>query len=226
MSGPISGPHSGDLARRIIHRREELGLSLEEVAQRSGMDAGYLAYVEQSSDAALHNGTLLRLAEALEIAPAALAGGDVDRPAGSGRAGPHPALETLNREQCETHLSSGGVGRVVYEAERGPVAHPVNFRFVDGNIVFRTEPGSATAISTGAVVGFEVDHIDDAMSEGWSVLVTGPAEVVTDSIALRRFWAIDIEPWAGGDREMFVRIQTRDISGRAIRQEPSETPGG
>jgi hypothetical protein len=128
-------------------------------------------------------------------------------------------LETLTREQCEEHLLAGGVGRVVFSAERGPVALPVNFAFFDGHIVFRTGATASVTTALGAVVGFEVDRIDDAMSEGWSVLVTGRGERVENPSELEELESLGIEPWAGGDRETFVRIRAEEISGRAIRQE-------
>src|ERR1700735_5448638 len=86
------GAHIGDLARRVTHRRTELGLSTEELARRAGVDAWFLAYFEQSSDGTLTSGALVRLAVALQTTPAALEGGLVDRPPGPGRAGAHPAL--------------------------------------------------------------------------------------------------------------------------------------
>src|ERR1700689_592705 len=78
----------GDLARRVAHRRTELGLSTEELAKRAGIDAWFLAYFEQSADTSLSGGSLLRLAVALDTTPSSLEGGQVDRPPGLGRAGP------------------------------------------------------------------------------------------------------------------------------------------
>ena len=218
MNEPTSRARTGDLARRILHRREELGITREELARRSGMDAGYLEYFEHSHAAVLSSGTLLRLARALETTPAFLTGGDVEGPPGIGRAGAHPVLETLTREQCIEHLLGGGVGRVVFSTERGPVALPVNFRFVKGSVVFRTEAATSIASVLGGLLGFEVDRIDDAMSEGWSVLVTGRGERVEDSTAIDELDSLRIEPWAGGNRNVFVRIVADEISGRSIHQ--------
>ena len=92
--------HSGDLGRRVAERRRELGLSREDVALRAGMHSSYLDYLEHSPDAALTAGALLRLAAALETTPEVLRGGHVDRPPGPGRAGPHPHLDILSREEC------------------------------------------------------------------------------------------------------------------------------
>jgi nitroimidazol reductase NimA-like FMN-containing flavoprotein (pyridoxamine 5'-phosphate oxidase superfamily) len=214
----VPGPRTGDLARRLIARQAELGLSVETVAQRAGMSSTYLEYFESSADLDMNRGTWLRLARVLGLTEESLAGGTIERPSGLGRAGPHPRLEHLSPEQCEMHLRSGGIGRVVFVAERGPSAFPVNFEFVNGVVFFRTEARNASQIASGGLVGFEVDRIDDAMSEGWSVLVTGSAQVVTALTAIKQLQTLDIEPWAGGERPTFFRIEPNQISGRAIHQ--------
>jgi transcriptional regulator with XRE-family HTH domain len=215
----VTAKRTGDLARRVTHRRKELGLTREEVARCAGMDVGYLRYLEQSPSVSLTGGALLRLARALETTPEFLRGGTVDRPPGTGRAGPHPRLDVLSREECEAHLAAGGVGRFVFVGEQGPVALPVNFRFVDGGIVFRTRAGGQLAAAAGSAVSFEVDRIDEAMSEGWSVLVIGRARRIDDVAELARLVALDLEPWPGGRRRAVIRIEPASISGRSIRQQ-------
>ena len=210
--------HSGDLGRRVAERRREVGLTREDVALRAGMNSGYLDYLEHSPDAALTAGALLRLAAALETTPEFLRGGHVDRPPGPGRAGPHPRLDILSREECELHLAGGGVGRFVFLAPRGPVALPVNFGYLDGDVFFRTRPKGALAAAAGTTVSLEVDQIDEPMSEGWSVLVTGRAHLVDDPAAVEQAADLGIEPLPGGRREALMRIEAEAISGRRIRQ--------
>ena len=212
------GSRVGDLARRVSHRRTELGLSTEELAKRAGVDAWFLAYFEQSADSALSAGALHRLAVALDTTPFALEGGDIARPPGAGRAGPHPVLESLNPAQCEEHLVAGGVGRIILSTGSGPVAFPVNFVFNRGCVIFRTSDAMVENIS--GVVAFEVDHVDEAMSEGWSVLVRGHARLIEgaewDLVAAE----LDIEPWAGRARLNVVSIAPFEITGRVIVQRP------
>jgi hypothetical protein len=214
----------GDLARRVTHRRTELGLSTEELAKRAGIDAWFLAYFEQSADTSLSGGSLLRLAVALDTTPFSLEGGQVDRPPGPGRAGPHPVLESLTPDQCHEHLAAGGIGRIVLSTGSGPVAFPVNFVFTDGAVIFRTSDAMTDKVS--GVVAFEVDHIDEAMSEGWSVLVRGHARLIEDPaehpVALR----LDVEPWAGGARLNVISIEPFEITGRVIVQRQRESVHG
>jgi nitroimidazol reductase NimA-like FMN-containing flavoprotein (pyridoxamine 5'-phosphate oxidase superfamily) len=209
---------SGDLARRVAERRRKIGLTREDVALRAGMHSTYLDYLEHSPDAALTPGDLQRLAAALETTAEFLTGGQVDRPPGPGRAGPHPRLDVLTREECELHLAGGGVGRFVFLAPQGPVALPVNFRYHDGDVLFRTRAHGALAAAAGTTVSLEVDQIDEPMSEGWSVLVTGPAELIVDPAELQRLADLGIDPWPGGRREALIRIEAETISGRRIRQ--------
>ena len=214
------GAQPGDLARRVAHRRAELGLSFEELARRAGVDPGYLRYFERSPDARVSAGTLLLLALALETTPIVLQGGNVNRPPGSGRPGPHPILEALTHEQCHAPLSAGGIGRVVYATVRGPVAVPVNFQLDNGAIVISTNLNKAVMLEANAVVGFEVDRVDEAMSEGWSVLVTGVAHRVDDPDECVRLAALGLEPWAGGNCHVLMKITLREMTGRVIVHHP------
>jgi Pyridoxamine 5'-phosphate oxidase len=66
-------------------------------------------------------------------------------------------------------------------------------------------------------VSFDIDHIDDALSEGWSVLVSGDARLVLDPAELEQVRALGITPWAGGERDTYVRLTALEITGRRIR---------
>ena len=57
---------AGDLGRHIIERRKELGLTVAQVAERAGMAADYIEYVEQTATD-ISNAALMRLARALEM---------------------------------------------------------------------------------------------------------------------------------------------------------------
>ena len=214
-ASPAQASLPGDLARRVTHRRSELGLSLEALATRAGIDPVYLRYFERSPNASLSAGTLQLMALALDTTPIALLGGEVDRPCGHGRAGRHPALETLTADQCNAHLAAGGVGRVVFGSPRGPVALPVNFEFTEGEVIFSTDESKAAAIDK-ELVGFEVDRVDEAMGEGWSVVVTGHARRIVDPEELQRLGSLDLEAWAGGDRHSLIGIKPEELTGRVI----------
>jgi len=220
MTSPPSGSHISDLARRVATRRAELGMSVEDLASRTGVDPGYLAYFESNADARLSGGTLLLIALALDTTPFELHGGAVDRPPGrAGAALPHAELKDLSAEQCRTHLAVGGVGRIVFSSPRGPVALPVNFEFSEDQIVFSTDDAKAGALGSGDTVGFEIDRVDEALSEGWSVLVTGRCRRIGDPDEVQRLSSLDLESWAGGDHHVLVALSPDEITGRVIVHE-------
>lgn len=214
--GTDAGVHPSDLARRIAHRRAELGMSSEELAQRCGIDPKYLAYFEQNATARLSAGALNLIALTLQVNVIDLLGGQLDVPPGAGKAGHHPVLNVLSESQCEAHIEAGGIGRLVFTAERGPVAVPVNFEYSEGQIVVSTDVVKADFLEALPAVGFEIDRVDDALSEGWSVLVSGKARMVDDPEELLRLSSLNLEAWAGGDRHTLICIAPSEITGRVI----------
>jgi transcriptional regulator with XRE-family HTH domain len=208
----------GDLGRRVRQRRADLGLSREQVAQRAGISAEYLGYLEESP-ATPTPGTVVRVAEALDTTPRALLGGDVETAPGGPQAGRPSPLVPLDRDECLRRLGRTGIGRVAVWSATGPLALPVNYLVVEETVVFRTAAGTALADALQeqdvGEVAFEVDRIDDALQQGWSVLVVGPAHAVTapdEQEELRR----ELRPWAGGAREVFVAVPMARLSGRRI----------
>ena len=131
-------------------------------------------------------------------------------------------MEVLDEDQCLALIGPGGIGRIAYSSRSGPVVLPVNYALQDGAIVFRTaEHGPLDEeLRTGIAgadykVAFEIDSIDLTAKQGWSVLIQGPAHHVTreGEDAVR---ASGVEPWAPGDRELYVRIVPSRISGRRV----------
>ncbi|MBD0422692.1 DUF1918 domain-containing protein [Streptomyces sp. TRM S81-3] len=217
VTAPPGTPTPGDIGRRVAAERRRQGLSREETARRARMSPSYLAYLEeQAADPSV--ATLIRLADALGTTAAALRGGGMDLPPGQGHALLHPQLRDLGPEECRNLLSTHGVGRIAVTAPDGrPAVVPVNYETVDDAIVFRTAPESVPAAAVGTEVAFEVDQVDEALSQGWSVLAVGPASVVTDADAVRRLTQrAHTTPWAGGEREMWVSIRPTSLTGRRI----------
>jgi nitroimidazol reductase NimA-like FMN-containing flavoprotein (pyridoxamine 5'-phosphate oxidase superfamily) len=128
-------------------------------------------------------------------------------------------MTVLTIDECLRLLSGHrpSIGRVAFVAEGKPCVLPVNYRFHEGTVVFRTDPGAKlTAASAGQPVAFEIDEIDVDWREGWSVLVQGRAEEVLDDAELARLEALPLRPWGPGAKSSFVRIMSTDISGRRI----------
>jgi transcriptional regulator with XRE-family HTH domain len=213
----------GDLGRRIAEQRERTGLSQAQAAGRAGMAASYLRYLETSPAPRPGRGDLDRLAAALGTTPAALLGVGLTVPPGRSRPQDAPPPEPLDPDQCWGYLADGGIGRFVYASGRGPVAVPVNFRMLGRAVVFRTAAGAGLAAAARQPqVSFEVDHLDDTLAEGWSVLVSGQAMIIADPGELAELGQLDVTTWAGGDRDCYVKVVAAEISGRRIRRPAGE----
>ena len=126
-------------------------------------------------------------------------------------------LEILSQDQCRDLLHRGGIGRVAVTLAALPAIFPVNYAVLDDSIIFLTGEGTKLrAALEGAVVAFEVDHIDPNHAWGWSILAVGVAEEITDPGELRSAEALQLKPFAAGDRSHFVRIRPEFLSGRRI----------
>ena len=146
--------------------------------------------------------------------PGAVPGRQSPAPGSAGRA---HALRTLSPAECFSLLESGGIGRVGFACANGIMMLPVNFAVMRKGIIFRTAPDTLLALYASGQVSFEVDHLDKALRAGWSVLVHGHAHEVTDEREVKRLEkGTHLEPWAGGARDVYVRIAPTTISGRCI----------
>jgi uncharacterized protein len=93
----------------------------------------------------------------------------------------------------------------------------VNFRLDGENVVMRVEHGSLLdEVAAGQRVAFEVDDVDPAWEEGWSVVLRGPLEAVTAKEEQERVARLGLRSWAGGDRVRYLVIRTETVTGRRI----------
>ena len=133
-------------------------------------------------------------------------------------------IEELDEAESLRLIAPGGIGRIAYNSRFGPAVLPVNYKWYDEAVVFRTARHSAldedlqTGIAGGDyMVAFEIDDFDVPSRQGWSVLIQGPAHHVEAEDARARAKEAGVEPWAPGDRELFLRIVPHRITGRRIR---------
>ncbi|MFG1706371.1 helix-turn-helix domain-containing protein [Nonomuraea sp. M3C6] len=204
------------LGLRIARRRAALSLTREELSERAGVEVAYVAWLEGESV----RESLARIARVLETTVEELLG---ETPMGAGPPAPHPELVTLDESECLHLLQPGGVGRLAFDGRYGPTVLPVNFRLLEGTIVFRTATGGSTDedLRTGVrdveyKVAFEVDRIEELTSGGWSVLVQGSLHHVTTDEELASAAATGVDPWAGGDRQQYLKIIPCRMTGRRV----------
>jgi nitroimidazol reductase NimA-like FMN-containing flavoprotein (pyridoxamine 5'-phosphate oxidase superfamily) len=131
-------------------------------------------------------------------------------------------ITEIDEAECLRLIARGGIGRIAYRSRYGPEVLPVNYQWHDGAVVFRTVAHSSLDedLQTGIVggdyeVAFEIDDIDVAGRQGWSVLIQGPAHHVSEA---ERESALEagVDPWPSGERELFVRIVPSRVTGRRI----------
>lgn len=113
------------------------------------------------------------------------------------------------------------VGRTAWISDDRPTLVPVNYAWAGEAVVVRSDPGLKLNELRGAEVAFEIDRIDRARKEGWSVVVHGVAhEVAIDGwpATVLKPHEIYLEPWAPGTKLHWFRLTRRLISGRRIRR--------
>jgi len=100
---------------------------------------------------------------------------------------------------------------------------PVNYTVTDDSIIFRTAPYSELGThGPNTDVAFEVDQLDYAAHEGWSVVATGRAEIIDDREEVQDIRAdVDPTPWAAGSRHLYLRLRWRELSGRRLHSGPA-----
>lgn len=127
-------------------------------------------------------------------------------------------LEVLDRAACIELLAHHRfVGRLAIVVDGRPIILPVNYIVDDDSVVFCTANGTKlNAVLGGTNVAFEVDDSVPLHHSGWSVLVQGHAEVITDPQEVARLRHGPLRPWAKGARANWVRITLDEISGRRI----------
>lgn len=132
-------------------------------------------------------------------------------------------LEVLSRAEAVALLETREVGRLVYTRRALPAVMPVDYAVRDGGIwIWAGSASSLAQALRGAVVAFQVDDLDYVTRSGWSVTVTGLAEVVADEARLARARANGPVPRAPGFKEHLIQIPLTMVSGRRLGAGRSE----
>ena len=127
-------------------------------------------------------------------------------------------VEELTVDECLALLRAHQVGRLAVVTPAGPAIFPVNYAIGGDRVVFRTDPGTKLDASGLRRVAFEIDSLDVDSGTGWSVVVEGDAVEIGDaidttSVALQ---ALELHPFAPGEKAHLVEIQPSVISGRRL----------
>jgi len=126
------------------------------------------------------------------------------------------ALESISRREAVELLSTAVVGRMVFTNAALPAVVPVTFAVHDEAVVLRTAAYTRLAAAAdGGVVALEADDVDRVSRTGWSVVVTGVAEVVND-VRQQAIIRSVVEPFAPGHHEVYVRLPLTVVTGRRV----------
>jgi nitroimidazol reductase NimA-like FMN-containing flavoprotein (pyridoxamine 5'-phosphate oxidase superfamily) len=129
-------------------------------------------------------------------------------------------LVDLTRAECVELLATKRFGRLaVALCDGAPLIRPVNYQFdaPSQSVVFRTCAGSKLhAVLHAREAAFEIDGVDEHSGTGWSVIIHGVPEQVTNPIEVRHLDALGVTPWGPGEKRHWVRIRVRMVTGRRI----------
>jgi nitroimidazol reductase NimA-like FMN-containing flavoprotein (pyridoxamine 5'-phosphate oxidase superfamily) len=130
-------------------------------------------------------------------------------------------MEMIDSDECRRLLAQDEIGRLAVIIGATPMIFPVNYALDGDAIVFRTMPGSRLDVGQGHAA-FEVDNFDRERRTGWSVLVTGHLEEVSwyQAKDMERVKELSVDPWAPGERNLWLRLRPSFITGRIISGRP------
>lgn len=134
-------------------------------------------------------------------------------------------LRPLSVSECERLLRASVFGRLVLSTPRQTEILPVNFAVMGDSIVLRTAPGSLLdRHADGAPLLLEVDAVDHERWQGWSVVVRGRGERMSeDALTVAERSSPGPPQWAA-DRDVWIRLGLSEITGRKLGDGPLVPP--
>jgi nitroimidazol reductase NimA-like FMN-containing flavoprotein (pyridoxamine 5'-phosphate oxidase superfamily) len=126
-----------------------------------------------------------------------------------------PALNELSKSECLDILRSAPIARVGLSIDALPAIFPVFITLIDDAIVFPTLAGTSLASgSMGSILALQVDTFDPVDEVGYSVLVRGFADELTDEGRAARARERLHPTWATDPRSQLIEITPTLLSGR------------
>jgi nitroimidazol reductase NimA-like FMN-containing flavoprotein (pyridoxamine 5'-phosphate oxidase superfamily) len=129
---------------------------------------------------------------------------------------PETTLHEIDPAECAVLLAATQFGRIAVVESGRPVIVVLNHLFLRGNVVFRVAADSwlAKLIDDAAIrAAYEVDSAFPVGHSGWSVIATGLLSRESDRLVIDAARE-QITPWAGGRREVVLRLQIEGLTGR------------
>ncbi len=126
------------------------------------------------------------------------------------------AIVELTSDQCWQRLYTESLGRLAIATSEGADIFPINYAGSEGNLYFRTAPGSKLlGLTVNPSVAFEIDGYDE--STAFSVVVKGTAEHLDHGADIDMADQLPLRPWIPTLKYRWVRIRPVTITGRTFR---------
>ncbi|WP_217562093.1 pyridoxamine 5'-phosphate oxidase family protein [Streptomyces sp. GbtcB6] len=106
-------------------------------------------------------------------------------------------------------VEGSSLGRLVFVQRELTVVRPARHVWEYGRLVVRT-PVQAAAVPTTAT--YQVDEVRAVSGTGWTVTVTGPADVVTDAHEAAHYRRT-LAGWTHGPHDTILRIHPQTVTG-------------
>ncbi|CCK25795.1 hypothetical protein BN159_1416 [Streptomyces davaonensis JCM 4913] len=106
-------------------------------------------------------------------------------------------------------LEGSSLGRLVYAQRELTVVRPGRHVWEYGRLVVRT-PVPAPAVPATAT--YQVDEIRAVAGTGWTVTVSGPAEVITNPDEAAHYLRT-LSGWTHGPHDTLMRLHPKTVSG-------------
>ena len=124
----------------------------------------------------------------------------------------------LDRAEAMRLVASVSYGRVVFTQNALPAIRPVNHLIDDDRVIIRTRLTAtiSTAVRSheAAIVAYEADSFDPEGRTGWSVVITGPAHIITEPEQIRRYEEL-LHPWVN-QADTVLAIESQIVTGLHI----------
>jgi Pyridoxamine 5'-phosphate oxidase len=92
------------------------------------------------------------------------------------------STQRLDVGECRRLLATEALGRVAVSVGALPLVVPVLYRVAEEQVLFEVEKDARLyAALANNIVAFEVDHVDIASHQGWTVLVIGRSRPTPES---------------------------------------------
>ncbi|MDT5211425.1 MAG: uncharacterized protein QOF67_3840 [Mycobacterium sp.] len=129
------------------------------------------------------------------------------------------SVTVLSENESWSLLSSVSLGRLVTILGGQPEIFPVNFATQRRTVLFRTAQGTKLFSAVmGGGVAFEADGY--TVSEGWSVIVKGRAQVLSATAEILGAEEAPLLPWTATLKPIYVRVTALEITGRRFKFGP------